>query len=319
MDLMTFVRAERERVGGAVLILLGAAALIAGYVGVANAKYVADQLAYVVSGGLGGLFLLGCGATLFIMADLRDEWSKLDRVESAIRESGAGGPGTGSPAAAPVAALEEEPPTLAATTSPRATGRRRATASPQSVSFTATEGQAQAAAALRGTGAPAIARQSYSVLLAGAASSLLILVLAWHRAANVTDLKYSFGAASLGVAGVIVVAGAAAASTLWFKRGVTLRLRRLLAPWEFEIERQRVLATMPVASVGETYARGAAAAGPGRRSRETVVIGAALARYHRTGCPVLTSAGTTRTVTIARLPAGLQPCGICEAAPRAQP
>ena len=33
------------------------------------------------------MFLLGVGAMLWLSADLRDEWRKLDRIEQAIRES----------------------------------------------------------------------------------------------------------------------------------------------------------------------------------------------------------------------------------------
>jgi hypothetical protein len=35
---------------------------------------------YIASGGLGGIFLLGLGSTLWLSADLRDEWRKLDEL-----------------------------------------------------------------------------------------------------------------------------------------------------------------------------------------------------------------------------------------------
>ena len=44
------------------------------------------QLPYIISGGVGGIFLLGVGATLWLSADLRDEWRKLDSIEDALRE-----------------------------------------------------------------------------------------------------------------------------------------------------------------------------------------------------------------------------------------
>src|SRR5206468_3440434 len=84
MDLMTWLRAEWDRVLGFGLIALGAVLLVLGYLGVSNSPYVAEQLSYIVSGGLGGLFLLGAGATLLILADLHDEWRKLDRVEAML-------------------------------------------------------------------------------------------------------------------------------------------------------------------------------------------------------------------------------------------
>ena len=67
MDLMTWLRAEWDRVLGFTLIALGAVLLVLGYLGVSDSPYVAEQLSYIVSGGLGGLFLLGAGATLLIL------------------------------------------------------------------------------------------------------------------------------------------------------------------------------------------------------------------------------------------------------------
>jgi hypothetical protein len=81
MDLLTRLRAERDRAAGAVLVALGALALLIAYLGVRNSPYIVDEMSYVVSGGLGGLFLLGTGATVLISAGLRDEWRKLDRLE----------------------------------------------------------------------------------------------------------------------------------------------------------------------------------------------------------------------------------------------
>ena len=85
MDLMTWLRAEWDRVLGFGLIALGAVLLVLGYLGVSNSPYVAEQLSYIVSGGLGGLFLLGAGATLLHVADVHDEWRKLDGIEQALR------------------------------------------------------------------------------------------------------------------------------------------------------------------------------------------------------------------------------------------
>ena len=72
MALLTWLRSEWDRAGGYGLIALGGLAILIGYEGVATSKYVAEDLAYVVSGGIGGLFLVGIGATLLISADLHD-------------------------------------------------------------------------------------------------------------------------------------------------------------------------------------------------------------------------------------------------------
>jgi hypothetical protein len=69
-----------------VLVAAGAVALIVGWVGVSGTAYSAEQLPYIISGGIGGIFLLGVGATLWLSADLRDEWRKLDRIEEALQQ-----------------------------------------------------------------------------------------------------------------------------------------------------------------------------------------------------------------------------------------
>ena len=86
MDLTTRIRQQWDRVGAGVAIALGALALLLGWLGVSATPYPAEQLAYIVSGAVGGIFLLGLGAMLWLSADLRDEWTKLDRLESALRE-----------------------------------------------------------------------------------------------------------------------------------------------------------------------------------------------------------------------------------------
>ena len=93
MHLTTWLRAEWDRVAGYSLIGLGLVALLAGISGVRHAKDVVDQLAYLTSGGIGAMFLLGVGATLLLSADLHDDWrklhrveQKLDRVEALLRE-----------------------------------------------------------------------------------------------------------------------------------------------------------------------------------------------------------------------------------------
>lgn len=85
-DFKTWLRAEWDRVAGYALIGLGGLALLLGFRGVSGSPFVAEELAYIASGGLGGLFLLGAGVTLILRAELHDQWRKLDDVESAIRE-----------------------------------------------------------------------------------------------------------------------------------------------------------------------------------------------------------------------------------------
>jgi hypothetical protein len=94
---MTWLRSEWDRALGFGLIVAGAVALVLGYIGVSDSPYVAEEIAYIVSGGIGGLFLLGVGASLLMSADLKDEWRKLDRIEAILRKQEAGS----TPAPAP--------------------------------------------------------------------------------------------------------------------------------------------------------------------------------------------------------------------------
>jgi len=80
MSVVSYIKAQWDRVGAWMCIALGAVALVVGWVGVSGTAYPAEQMPYIVSGGLAGLFLLGVGIMLWLSADLRDEWHKLDAL-----------------------------------------------------------------------------------------------------------------------------------------------------------------------------------------------------------------------------------------------
>jgi hypothetical protein len=84
MDLKQFLRAEWDRVAGYAFILAGLVALVFGFVGVRTAADVVDEISYLVTGGIGAIFLLGVGATLLLSADLHDDFRKLHRVEEKL-------------------------------------------------------------------------------------------------------------------------------------------------------------------------------------------------------------------------------------------
>jgi hypothetical protein len=86
VDLLTWVRAQWDRVLGFCLVAAGAVALVVAYEKAADTRYLAEQITVLISGGLGGIFSLGAGATLLVCADIRDEWRKLDRIESVLLE-----------------------------------------------------------------------------------------------------------------------------------------------------------------------------------------------------------------------------------------
>ncbi|MDQ1500462.1 MAG: hypothetical protein QOI86_3802 [Actinomycetota bacterium] len=83
--LLKWLRAHWDRVGGAAAMFVGGLMLLVSWVGTSRTAYPAGQIPYLVSGGLGGLFMLGIGATLWISADVRDEWRKLDEIAAELR------------------------------------------------------------------------------------------------------------------------------------------------------------------------------------------------------------------------------------------
>jgi hypothetical protein len=86
MDLNGMLRTQWDRTTAIGCTALGALLLLIGWIGVSGTPFLAEQAPYILSGGVGGIFLLGVGATLWISADLRDEWRKLDRIEAALLE-----------------------------------------------------------------------------------------------------------------------------------------------------------------------------------------------------------------------------------------
>jgi hypothetical protein len=87
-DLVQWLRNQSDRVASWVCIGLGVICLIAGWVGVSATAFPGEQMPYVVSGGLVGLFLLGLGGVMWLSADLRDEWRELGRLERAVLVAG---------------------------------------------------------------------------------------------------------------------------------------------------------------------------------------------------------------------------------------
>ncbi|HVW32627.1 MAG TPA: hypothetical protein VHL53_08825 [Acidimicrobiia bacterium] len=88
MDIVKYTRNQWDRIGAWLCVIAGAICLIVGYSGVSGTLDTGKQLPYVVSGGLVGLFLLGLGALLWLSADLRDEWRKLDTIDRHLVEAG---------------------------------------------------------------------------------------------------------------------------------------------------------------------------------------------------------------------------------------
>jgi hypothetical protein len=84
MNLGNWLRLAWDRAAAVALIAAGAVALILGWVGVSGEAFPAKQLPYLISGGIAGVFILGVGTMCWLSADMRDEWTKLDRIEDAL-------------------------------------------------------------------------------------------------------------------------------------------------------------------------------------------------------------------------------------------
>jgi hypothetical protein len=106
MDFVTWLKLQWDRVGAWVCIAVGALALLLGYLGVSDTPHTAEQLPYIVSGGLVGIFLLGVGGMLWLSADLRDEWRKLDELDRTVASHQLAPASPVEPVTGPLPALE---------------------------------------------------------------------------------------------------------------------------------------------------------------------------------------------------------------------
>jgi hypothetical protein len=84
MNVLAWARLQWDRVLGALAAIAGAVLLIIGWVHVSGTGFVAEQLPYLASEGLGGVFLLGLGTGLWLSADMRDQWRELRAIRHGI-------------------------------------------------------------------------------------------------------------------------------------------------------------------------------------------------------------------------------------------
>jgi hypothetical protein len=77
-----------DRVVAAVMTAAGIAFVVLGWSGASRSSLLAEQIPYLASGAVGGLFALGAAATFWLSADLRDEWRKLDDIFTWLQSQG---------------------------------------------------------------------------------------------------------------------------------------------------------------------------------------------------------------------------------------
>jgi hypothetical protein len=71
---------------GWIIAGLGLIFILAGYLGVSREALVAKQLPYLISGGIGGVALIGLGAVFLGTEELRRDSGRLDRLEEMVSE-----------------------------------------------------------------------------------------------------------------------------------------------------------------------------------------------------------------------------------------
>lgn len=286
MKAWILLQAQWDRALGIVLIAVGGIGLLLGYRGVSEAVFVGQQLAYVVSGGLGGLFLGAVGVSLLVSADLHDEWRKLDRIEAAIR-------GEGAPDATEVL--------LSASSAPREHENQDTRRSLQVTAFSrlSLPEAAPGGAALAIDWQAGGIRRALAATGAAVAAAAGVLAIGWRDAATSTDAIDGFS--GVGVAAAALACGALLVSLypVWLRSTTAKRKRALLGGWLWQVEgadrqRQAAFSRRPV-------------------DPDRYLVAAGLHRFHVAGCPSLAGVAAS-SVAPADLDPGLQPCGICQPA-----
>jgi hypothetical protein len=85
-DLWQWVGAAVRPWLGWILIAAGALLMLLGYFGVSREAEPGKQIPYLVSGGIGGMFLAVLGAYFLGTQEMRRDSGRLDRVESMVEE-----------------------------------------------------------------------------------------------------------------------------------------------------------------------------------------------------------------------------------------
>jgi hypothetical protein len=86
MELGKWIRLAGDRAAAVALIAFGVIVIALGWIGVSGEAYPAKQLPFIISGGIGGMCILGLGGLLWLSSDLRDEWTALDRIQEALSD-----------------------------------------------------------------------------------------------------------------------------------------------------------------------------------------------------------------------------------------
>ena len=86
MEFLRLCWVQRDRAIAVAFVIVGSLLLLLGWLGVSDKVFPAEQIPYLASGGLGGVFCLGVAGVLWLSADLHDEWRKLHRIDQELAE-----------------------------------------------------------------------------------------------------------------------------------------------------------------------------------------------------------------------------------------
>jgi protein-S-isoprenylcysteine O-methyltransferase Ste14 len=81
---LRWIRNQWDRSSAAAAFVAGVIALLLGWLGSSGTVYPAQQIPFLISGGLVGVVLVAFGAAMWVSADLRDEWRKLDEIHETL-------------------------------------------------------------------------------------------------------------------------------------------------------------------------------------------------------------------------------------------
>lgn len=84
MELKQLLRTHWDRASALALLLLGFVAIALGWWGISGTGLAPEQNPYLISGGVLGIALIGIGCTVWLSADLQDEWRRLDALEERL-------------------------------------------------------------------------------------------------------------------------------------------------------------------------------------------------------------------------------------------
>jgi hypothetical protein len=293
MSGIDWLKAEWDRISGFGCIGLGGLLVLFGYLGASNSTHTPEVLSYLISGGIGGLFLLGVGATLLVSADLHDEWRKLDRLEDAFRSGVLGSPSSFA-AADDDTAVDLTGPGQSRAEERNGTAELQRTAARTHFIEASSHGPAAVNADL------SPARRARALAAAGLVVAVLPITLGWNHAASRLSDGPAMDGVSMATVGLILAGLAVAMPTWSMRRTVRSRAGRLLNPFFRELD--GVTDEIPARSAD---ARSASPTG-------TVLVAEGLSRYHAAGCPAVRGVtGNVREMPRSEVPATLTPCQLC--------